>query len=185
MPYFIYDAATGYINGYMEPPQGESPPTIANMIACTDAEVAAMQNYRVDLTTAPPSLVQIDAAIVLKNKQAAQWDAIKAERVRRTQGGGYYVASVGKWFDSDQFSRTQQIGLLLYGAGLPPGIQWKTMDNTFIVMTPALAQAIFATAGASDIAIFTHSEQLHAQVLAAADPMSVDVLAGWPKIYGE
>jgi hypothetical protein len=121
----------------------------------------------------------------LQDGQAAQWTAIKAERDRRTQTGGYYVASVDKWFHSDAQSRIQQIGLVMYGANMPAGLQWKTLDGSFVTMTPALAQAVFAAAGASDAALFAYGEQLNAEVLAATDPLSVDVLAGWPKIYGE
>lgn len=110
-------------------------------------------------------------------------DQIKAERGRRTQAGGYKVA--GRWFHSDQFSRGQQLGLALLGVGIPAGLQWKTMDGSFVTMTQALAGQILAAGAASDAAIFAHAEQLIAQAQAAPDPSTIDPLAGWPKIYGE
>ena len=113
----------------------------------------------------------------------AIWGAIKAERDRRTQEGGYQAA--GHWYHSDTFSRTQQLGLVMLGSGMPEGLQWKTMSGDFVAMTPTLAQAIFAAATASDVAHFAHAEQLHAQVLAAEDPASVDIYSGWPPIFGE
>lgn len=126
----------------------------------------------------PPAVVDPLPAI-----RAEKWEAIKAERDRRTQAGGYKVGA--HWFHSDTFSRTQQIGLTIMGGGMPPGLQWKTMDGSFVAMTPTLAQQVFAAAGASDAALFAHAETLRAQVQAAEDPGSVDILAGWPPAFGE
>lgn len=114
--------------------------------------------------------------------RAARWEEIKAVRDRKTQQGGYKVGS--DWFHSDTFSRTQQIGLTIMGAAMPPGLQWKTMGGTFVAMTPALAQQIFAAAGAQDTALFARAEALKAQVDASADPATVDITAGWPETFG-
>ena len=110
------------------------------------------------------------------------WAAIKRLRDIKAQAGGYQVA--GKWFHSDTFSRTQQMGLVMMGANIPNGLQWKTMDGTYVTMTPTLAQQVFAAAAAQDAAIFAHAEQLRAQVFAAQDPSSVDITSGWPLGYG-
>ena len=115
--------------------------------------------------------------------RAAKWDAIKAERDRRIQSGGYKVGT--KWFHSDTFSRTQQIGLLMMGASIPAGLQWKTMDGSFITMTQALTGNVFAAAVASDQAVFAAAETHRVAMEASADPASYDYSGGWPKIYGE
>lgn len=109
------------------------------------------------------------------------WGEIKAIRDRKTQNGGYKVGT--DWFHSDTFSRTQQIGLTMYGANMPADLTWKTMAGTFVPMTPTLAQQIFAAAGAQDVALFTHAETLKAQVEAATDPATVDITAGWPETF--
>lgn len=106
------------------------------------------------------------------------WEAIKAERDRRADTGGYRVA--GKWFHSDQKSRNQQLGLVLLGANIPAGLQWKTMDGSFIEMTPALAQQILGAAAASDIALFTAAETHRATMEASAAPPAYDFSGGWP-----
>lgn len=111
-----------------------------------------------------------------------QWEAIKAVRDRRTQAGGYQAA--GKWFHSDTFSRTQQIGLVMLGANIPPGLMWKTMDGSFIEMTPTLAQQVFAAAAAQDTATFAAAEIHKAAMEAAPDPAAYSFTAGWPAIYG-
>lgn len=111
------------------------------------------------------------------------WEAIKAERDRRADTGGYLAG--GKWFHSDQKSRSQQLGLVLLGASIPAGLQWKTMDGSFIEMTPALAQQILGAAAASDIAIFTAAEMHKAAMEASAEPAAYDFSGGWPAGFGE
>lgn len=115
--------------------------------------------------------------------KAAKWDAIKADRDRRTDQGGYKVGT--KWFHSDQKSRSQQLGLVLLGAGIPTNLQWKTMDGSFVTMTQTLAQQILAAGAASDQAIFAAAETHKAAMEASADPAAYDYSGGWPKIYGE
>ena len=109
--------------------------------------------------------------------KSRHWGAIRQERDRRTQTGGYQVA--GKWFHSDTFSRTQQMGLVMMGAGIPNGLQWKTMDGSFVAMTQTLAGQVFAAAAASDAALFARAEQI--KVAMEADPVNF-VLASqtWP-----
>ena len=115
--------------------------------------------------------------------RAAHWESIKAERDRRTLHGGYRVA--GKWFHSDVFSRSQQIGMVMLGASLPAGLQWKTMDGSFVPMTPTLAQQVFGAAAASDALIFGAAEAKRASLEASTTPWDYNVLAGWPPIFGE
>jgi hypothetical protein len=115
--------------------------------------------------------------------QTTKLAAIKAERDRRIQSGGYKVGT--KWFHSDQKSRSQQLGLVLLGANIPAGLQWKTMDGSFVTMTPQLASQILVAAAASDQAIFAVAEAHKAAMESSADPASYDFSAGWPKSFGE
>jgi hypothetical protein len=130
-----------------------------------------------------------EATAILNPKKAIEevriacWEAIKVARDVRTTGGGYKVGE--HWFHSDTFSRTQQMGLVMLGASLPAGVEWKTMNGTKVVMTPALAQQIFAAAAASDIAIFAAAESHRAAMLASADPATYDYSGGWPPVFGE
>lgn len=116
-----------------------------------------------------------------KATSAQVWEAIKAERDRRTDQGGYKVGA--KWFHSDQKSRSQQLGLVLLGANIPAGLQWKTMDGSFVAMTAALAQQILGAGAASDQEIFTAAEAHKAAMESSQDPSSYDFSAGWPATY--
>jgi hypothetical protein len=132
-------------------------------------------------------IAEVEAGIVpvpetpLPQRQAQVWDAIKAERDKRVQLGGYQVGD--HWYQSDTFSRTQQIGLLLMGANIPEGLQWKTYDNGFVTMTPTLAGQIFAAAAAQDAAHFNAANAHKTAMEAAEDPESYDYSQGWPEIY--
>lgn len=110
------------------------------------------------------------------------WTQIKAERDRRNHAG-YKVGT--KWFHSDADSRIQQLGLVMMGANIPAGLQWKTMDGSFVAMTTTLAQQVFAAAAASDQAIFAAAETHKAAMEASADPASYDFSTGWPLVFGE
>ena len=127
------------------------------------------------------SLPQEQAAQNLARARAAAWEAIKAERDRRAGLG----VKVGQhWFHGDQKSRTQQLGLVLLGANIPAGLQWKTLTLTpppvFVAMTQQLAQAIVAATAASDTAIFTAAEVHRLAMEASTAPQDYDFSTGWP-----
>jgi len=135
----------------------------AGCVQITDTEAVALQTPTTD------------------QAKAAKWDAIKAERDRRTETGGYKVGT--KWFHSDQKSRSQQLGLVLLGANIPANLQWKTMDGSFVTMTAALAQQVLGAAAASDQAIFAAAEAHKAAMEASADPASYDFSGDWPATF--
>lgn len=111
------------------------------------------------------------------------WYRIKSERDRRTENGGYKVGD--KWFHSDQKSRAQQLGLVLLGANIPAGLQWKTMDGSFVPMIQPLAQQILEAAAASDQTIFASAEVHKAAMETSAEPAEYDFSGGWPPVFGD
>lgn len=126
------------------------------------------------------------AAAKLAAGRAVVWGAIKVHRDKLSEQGGYLVTvgGVSKWFHSDSKSKTQQLGLLISGASVPP-VPWKTMDGSFVTMSQAWAAAIFAAAAAQDIAIFAAAETHRAAMMAADDPLAYDWRStGWPTVYG-
>ena len=122
----------------------------------------------------------------LASRQAAAWEQIKTKREALSDTGGYKVkvSNVDKWFHSDAKSKIQQQALVMLGASIPAGLQWKTMDTTFVTMTQALAAQVFGAAVAQDSAIFAAAETHRAAMLLAADPDAYDFSAGWPAVYG-
>lgn len=125
-------------------------------------------------TLTPKPIEQIKADIRIK---------IKSERDRRSQTLGYKVST--KWFHSDASSRIQQLALTMAGTSLPSGLMWKTLDGSFIEMTPTLAKQIFQAALGSDSAIFTVAETHRTNLEASTTPETYDYLSGWPVGFGE
>lgn len=109
------------------------------------------------------------------------WERIKAERDRRKWAG---VKVGANWFHSDDSSRIQQIGLVMMGANIPPGLQWKTLTLTpppvFVTMNQALAGQIFAAVAALDQAVFAAAEAHREAMEASPNPSGYDFSAGWP-----
>jgi hypothetical protein len=125
------------------------------------------------------------SAAGLSEQKIDKWRLIQIERDRRKAGG---VQVGANWFHSDDTSRIQFIGLLLYGANMPANIMWKTMSGSFVQMTPTLAQQIFGSIAAKDTLIFTIAETHKAQVYASSTPGVYNIFNGspaWPLIYGE
>ena len=125
-----------------------------------------------------PTPEQIAATIA--QQKADIWEQIKAHRDQRKAQG---VKVSGKWYHSDADSRIQQLGLVMMGASIPAGLQWKTMDGSFVTMTQALAGAIFQSTAASDMAIFAVAEQHRAALNASADPAAYNWQSGWPATF--
>jgi hypothetical protein len=118
----------------------------------------------------------------LLETRARVWKEIQAERDRRKSNG---VKVGDNWFHTDDASRIQQIGLVMFGVNLPPGILWKTLSGNFVPMTPTLAMQIFMGVAASDIAIFAVAEQHKGAMLASQNPREYNYLSGWPLTFGE
>ena len=106
---------------------------------------------------------------------------IKSTRDNKIQSGGYEVE--GKWFHSDTVSRSQQTGLYLMGESVPAGLMWKTMDGSFVEMTPVLAQKIFFAAAIQDSVLFQYAESLHQQVKESNNPEQIDIVNNWPATF--
>ena len=131
-----------------------------------------------------PTRAEYDA-LKKPEHQLEAWKQIQAERDRR-QAAGVLVGTT--WFHTDQTSRIQYLGLMMYGTNMPSTIMWKTMSGEFVQMTPTLAQQIFATIAAKDTAIFTVAEQRRVLMEAAPSPLDYDYLTGdpaWPVVFGE
>lgn len=140
------------------------------------------EQYQPTIGAGQTLTIEADAPEIIPTVEAI-WLKIKAERDRRIQNGGYNIGT--KWYHSDTFSRTQQMGLVMMGANIPANTPWKTMDGSFVIMTQTLAGQIFGTAAASDIAIFTAAETHNAAMRASATPHTYNYLTGWPTAYGE
>lgn len=111
------------------------------------------------------------------------WELLKLERQLRSQEGGYQVGD--KWYHSDSQSKIQQMGLVLLGTNIPAGLMWKTMDGSYVEMTPQLAQGIFGTAAQKDTQIFSTAEIKRSQITPETNLETFDYFGGWPTAFWE
>lgn len=117
----------------------------------------------------------------IKTLQESVWAKIKAIRDEKISSGGHPVE--GKWYHSDTVSRSQQTGLYLMGENVPTGLMWKTMDGSFVEMTPILARKVFFAAAGQDSVLFQHAESLRQQVNVSTNPEQVDIVSNWPTTF--
>jgi hypothetical protein len=126
---------------------------------------------------------------------------IKARRDYLIANGGYKVSveGVDKWFHSDTTSQLQQVDLADEAKEVRAGggdmsvpfpndyaggpLLWKTMDKTYVPMTPALALAVRAAAKPQAIALHSYAQMLCDIVAEASEPTTVAILAGWPETF--
>ncbi|MDO4440599.1 MAG: DUF4376 domain-containing protein [Moraxella sp.] len=129
----------------------------------------------------------IDGEWVLSiDKNQAQqevWEAIKTYRHTITRGG-VYVKSVGKWFHTDDSSRTQYLALQILPE-IPPDLTWKTMDNTFVKMDKALLTELAMTILQAEQADFANAERHRAAMMEANNPFDYDFGRGWSDTYDQ
>lgn len=165
-------------------------PEIRTKLGITEISNPVRSNPKFYTTTdidAPPYIVTTPKPDALIREML--WEEIKMYRDTLSNLGGYKVeveTGVFKWFHSDIKSRTQQLGLVLLGANIPNGLKWKTMDSTFVDMTPTLAQQIFAAAATQDTMIFTKAEYHKAVIdnMTGAENFEVyDWKFDWPEVF--
>ncbi len=124
---------------------------------------------------------QDDAPYVIYTKKSdEQLLAIRISKLKQirdelTENGGCLVQ--GKWFHTDVKSKQQQMALKEVGDLMPQGLQWKTMDGSFVTMTPALATELFFAQVTRESTIFAICETKQGD--------STPINEGWPERYVE
>ena len=121
------------------------------------------------------------AARLKAEQQEEMWERIKAKRYDNLRHG-VFVKSVGKWFQTDDASRTQYLALAVMPR-LPEKLPWKTMDNSFVNMTKALLGELMEQMLIDEQADFANAEKHKAAMLKAENPLEYDYSSGWTANY--
>ena len=116
-------------------------------------------------------------------QQEEVWERIKAKRYDNLRHG-VFVKSVGKWFQTDDASRTQYLALAVMPR-LPEKLPWKTMDNSFVNMTKALLGELMEQMLVDEQADFANAERHKAAMLQAENPLEYDYSDGWTANFDE
>ena len=123
------------------------------------------------------------AARLKAEQQAEVWERIKAKRYDNLRHG-VYIKSVGKWFQTDDASRTQYLALAVMPR-LPEKLLWKTMDNSFVNMTKALLAELMEQMLIDEQADFANAERHKAAMEKAEHPLKYDYSGGWTANFDE
>ena len=125
--------------------------------------------------------IEIDMAELKAKTQEQIWELIKQKRHDNTRGGTF-IKSIGKWFHTDDSSRTQYLALQLLPQ-LPPDLAWKCMDNTFVKLNKELLTEIAMTILQEEQADFANAEKHRLLMLQSDDPLNYDYSTGWSATY--
>ena len=166
-------------SGWVEHSTGEPNQQITELPAWALDAVQLRSSHLADLAAASAAAAAQAAYAAAHPTRAVIRAAIKAERDRR-KFNGVFVS--GKWIHTDTYSRTQWMGMVMMGAGIP-AIEWTTMDNTSITTSQALAGAVFQATATLDSTLFAFAKSLIDTVNASSDPTSVDITTGWPATF--
>ena len=112
-------------------------------------------------------------------QQDAMWELIKARRLQAVTSG-VYVESVDKWFHTDEVSVTSYstiAGMIALNNYEP--VQWKTMDNTWLLLTEPLFKELQTAMSAKTNANYAVAEQHKAAMLQADNPLDYDYSTDW------
>ena len=126
------------------------------------------------------------AAKLKAEQQKEVWERIKDKRYDNLRHG-VYAKSVGKWFQTDDATRLQYLALALESVtgGFKKPINWKTMDNSFLMLTPELLREIMQTMHDDEEADFINAEKHKAAMLQAENPLKYDYSDGWTANFDE
>lgn len=120
------------------------------------------------------------------------------ERNRRLMEDGLYA--LGHWFQTDANSRTQRLGLFFISlvtklenlgirldinGSLLEGIEWSTMDKTFVTINYPYCIELFKMDVARDKKIFTVANNHIEKMEQSEDPYYYDYSKGWPQSFKE
>ena len=126
------------------------------------------------------------AARLKAEQQDEMWERIKDKRYDNLRHG-VYAKSIGKWFQTDDATRLQYLALALESVtgGFKKPIKWKTMDNSFLMLTPELLREIMQTMHDDEEADFINAEKHKAAMLQAENPLEYDYSDGWTANFDE
>ena len=161
----------GQCAGQIVMPGKDGKPVLADPAPCSSSAWDGEQ-WHID----PECAARLKAA-----QQEEVWERIKAKRYDNLRHG-VFVKSVGKWFQTDDASRTQYLALAVMPR-LPEKLPWQTMDNSFVNMTKALLGELMEQMLVDEQADFANAERHKAAMEKVEHPLEYDYSDGWTANY--
>lgn len=118
-------------------------------------------------------------AYKLMEDQSVAWENIKQRRYEAVTSG-VYVESVDSWFHTDEVSVTSYstiAGMIALNNYEP--VQWKTMDNTWILLTIPIFKELQTAISQKTNANYAIAEQHKSDMMKSDNPLEYDFSTGW------
>ena len=114
-----------------------------------------------------------------------KWEQIKAVRTFK-MNDGVLLQSIGKWFHTDPDSKQQIHAMVTANViGMYKVTAWKTLDNTYVQLTPPLLLQLFGAMLENEARLFEigklHYDMLHT----SQDPANYDPTSQWPTTFSD
>ena len=116
---------------------------------------------------------------------AEKWEQIKEVRTFK-MGDGVLLQSIGKWFHTDLYSKQQIHAMVTVNTiGLYQAVSWKTLDNSYVQLTPALLLQVFGAMLENESRLFDIGKLHYESLYTSSDPVNYDPASQWPTTFSD
>ena len=114
-----------------------------------------------------------------------KWDQIKAVRTFK-MNDGVLIQSIGKWFHTDLYSKQQIQALVVANIiGIYKTTAWKTLDNTYVQLTPMLLLQVFGAMLENESRLFDIGKLHYESLYTSSDPANYGPTSQWPTTFSD
>ena len=114
-----------------------------------------------------------------------KWEKIKEIRTFK-MNDGVLIQSIGKWFHTDLYSKQQIQALVVANViGLYKTSAWKTLDNTYVQLTPMLLLQVFGAMLENESRLFDIGKLHYESLYTSSDPVNYDPASQWPTTFSD
>ena len=114
-----------------------------------------------------------------------KWEKIKEIRTFK-MSDGVLIQSTGKWFHTDLYSKQQIQALVVTNLiGIYKTTAWKTLDNTYVQLTPMLLLQVFGAMLENESRLFDIGKLLYESLYTSSDPVNYDPASQWPTTFSD
>ena len=123
--------------------------------------------------------------IDLETIYAEKWEQIKEIRTFK-MNDGVLLQSIGKWFHTDLDSKQQIHAMVTANViGLYKTTAWKTLDNTYVQLSPLLLLQVFGAMLENESRLFGIGKLHYESLYTSNDPVNYDPTSQWPTTFSD
>ena len=114
-----------------------------------------------------------------------KWEKVKEIRTFK-MNDGVLIQSIGKWFHTDLYSKQQIQSLVVANIiGIYKTTAWKTLDNTYVQLTPPLLLQLFGAMLENEARLFEIGKLHYNSIYTSNDPVNYDPASQWPTTFSD